>query len=252
MLLISGSAKSALTMSCASQYNLHIGDSSPTYLTVVKGALHGDVVNVGVQHRGHLSLLNGADLALGVHDEHADVLLASKTIDSSRAGVTASRANNGQVFPLFAGLILALVPANEEVLEQVAQELQSNILEREGRAMEQLQQVEVLFLVEGCDGDNVVGTEGSIALSDNLLQIGFGDLIARDVEGEDLECEILEGKVPPFGLPVGWERGDFFGDEEATVGSEALQDDIFEGKLVISSQRKLQCKQACVDVCEMW
>lgn len=133
---------------------------------------------IGVQHRGHLSLLNGADLALGVHDEHADVLLASQTVDSGRASVTTGRTDDSQVFPLLARLILALVPANEEVLEEVAQELQSNILESESRAVEQLQQVEVLVLVEGCDGNNVVGTECSIALSDDLLQIGFGDLIA--------------------------------------------------------------------------
>lgn len=192
-------------------------------------------MNVGVKHRGHLSLLDGADLALGVHNEYADVLLASKTIDSGRASVTAGRTNNSQVFPLLAGLILALVPANEEVLEQIAQELQSNILESESWAVEQFQQVEVLFLVEGCDGNNVVGTECSIALSDDLFQIGFGDLVARDVEGEDLEGKILEGEVPPFGLPVGWEGGNFFGNEEATVGGETLQDDILEGKLVIFS-----------------
>lgn len=192
-------------------------------------------MNVGVKHRGHLCLLDGADLALGVHNEHADVLLASQTVDSRRTSVTTGRADNSQVFPFLARLILALIPANEEVLEQVTQELKSNILESESRAVEQLQQVEVLFLVEGCNGNNVVGTECSIALSDDLLQIGFGDLIARDVEGEDLEGEILEGEVLPFGLPVGWEGGDFFGNEEATVGGETLQNDIFEGKLVIFS-----------------
>jgi hypothetical protein len=175
---------------------------NPAYLAVIKGALHGDVVNIGVQNSGHLSFLNRADLALGVHNEHADILLASQTIDSSRSSVTAGRAHNGQVLPLLAGLILALVPANEEVLEEVAQELQSNIFESESWAVEQLQQMEVLFLVEGCDRDNVLGTECSIALSDDLLQIGFGNLVARDVEGEDLECEILEGEIPPFRLPV--------------------------------------------------
>ena len=192
-------------------------------------------MNVGVKHSGHLSLLDGADLALGVHNEHTDVLLASQTINSGRPSVTTGRTYNSQVFPLLAGLILALIPANEEVLEQVAQELQGNILEGESWAVEQLQQVEVLFLVEGCDGNNVVGTECSIALSDDLLQIGFGDLVARDVEGEDLEGKILEGEVPPFGLPVGWEGGNFFRNEEATVGGETLQDDILEGKLVIFS-----------------
>ena len=149
-----------------------------TYLTVIKGAFDSDVVYVCIQNSGHLSFLNRADLALGVHDEHADVFLASQTINSSRASVTTGRANDSQVFPLLAGLILALVPADEEVLEKVTQELQSNILESKSRAVEQLQQVEVLLLVEGCDGNNVVGTECSIALSDDLLQVGFGDLIA--------------------------------------------------------------------------
>jgi hypothetical protein len=33
-------------------------------------------------------------------------------------------------------------------------------------------------LVEGCDGDNVVGAECSVALVDDFFQIGFGDLFA--------------------------------------------------------------------------
>ena len=155
-----------------------IACTEQTDLAIVECSLHGNVVYIGVQHRGHLSLLNGADLALGVHDEHADVLLASQTVDSGRASVTTGRTDDSQVFPLLARLILALVSANQEVLEKVAQELQSNILESESWAVEQLQQVEVLLLVEGCDGNNVVGTECSIALSDDLLQVGFGDLIA--------------------------------------------------------------------------
>jgi len=111
----------------------------PTYLAVIKSAIYGNVMHVGVQNCGHLSLLNRADLALRVHDKHADIFLASQTVDGGRASVTAGRTNNSQVFPFFASLILALVPANEEVLEEVAQELQSNILESKGRAVEQLQ-----------------------------------------------------------------------------------------------------------------
>ena len=70
--------------------------------------------------------------------------------------------------------------------------------------MEKLQKMEVLLLVEGGDRNDVVGAESGVALLDDLLQVGLGDLVARDVEREDLKGEILEGKVAPFGLPVGW------------------------------------------------
>ena len=174
------------------------------YLAIVESAFNGDVVYIGIQNCCHLSLLDWADFALGVHDEDADILLATETVNGRRASVTAGRANNSQVFPLLARLILALVSTDEEVLEEVAQELQGNILESKGRAVEKLQKMEVLLLVEGGDRDDVVGAESGVALLDDLLQVGLGDLVARDVEREDLKGEILEGKVAPFGLPVGW------------------------------------------------
>lgn len=49
------------------------------------------------------------------------------------------------MFPIAARL--ALVLAHEKVLEQVAQELQRNILEGECRSVKKLQQVDVLLLV---------------------------------------------------------------------------------------------------------
>lgn len=145
------------------------------YLAIIKGAFYGNVVHVGIENCGHLRLLDRADLALGVHDEYADILLATQTVDGGRASVTAGGTNNSQVFSVFA-LALALVSANEEVLEQVTQELQGDIFESEGRTMEKLQQVEVLLFVEGGDRDDVVGAECTIALLDDFLQVGFGDL----------------------------------------------------------------------------
>ena len=206
-------------------------DLESAYLAIVESALDSNVVYVGIKDCGHLRLLDRADFALGVHDEHADILLAAQTVDGRRASVTAGRANDSQVFPVLALLLLALIPADEEVLEQVAQELQGNILEGKGRAVEELQKVEVLLLVKSFDRDNVVGTECGVALSDDLLEVGFGDLVAGDVEGKDLKGEILEGKVAPFGLPVGWEGWDFLRDKQAAVFGETLQDDILEGKL---------------------
>lgn len=176
---------------------------------------------IGVQDSSHLSLLNRANLALGVHDEHTNILLTTETVDGSRAGVTTGCANNGQVFSGLS-LLFTTVSAGEEVLKQVSKELKSDIFESKGRAVEEFQQVEVLLLVEGGDGNDVVCAESAIALLDDLLEVGFGDFLAGNIEGEDLKGEVLERQIPPSCLPVGWEGGDLFGDEQAAVVGETL------------------------------
>lgn len=186
------------------------------YLTIVECSLDCKVVHILVQHSRHLRFLYRADLALGVHNENADILLAAQTIDGCRASVTARRANDSQV--LSARVLLALVPPHKEVLKQIAQKLQGHILERKRRPMEQLQQMQVLLLVQRHQRTDILRAEGAIALLNDLPQILLRDLFARDVQTEDLKGQVLEGVVAPFRLPVGGEGGDFFGDEEAAVG----------------------------------
>ena len=136
------------------------------------------------------------------------------------------------MFPVAAGLVL--IPAHEEVLEEVAQELQSDILEGECRAVEQLEQVDVLLLVE-CDGRCAVfGAECGVTAAYDVLEIGGGNLRGRDVAGEDLVCEVLEGQVLPLGRPVLRESGDLLGDEETAIGGKALEYDFLEGELMLS------------------
>jgi hypothetical protein len=78
-------------------------------------------VYVGIEDRGHLRLLYRANLALGEHDEDRHILLSAQTVDGSRASITACCANDGQVLPV--ATCLVLVPADEEVFEEVAEEL---------------------------------------------------------------------------------------------------------------------------------
>jgi hypothetical protein len=139
------------------------------------------------------------------------------------------------VFPLAPALVLILT--NEEVLEEVAQELQCHILERERRPVKQLQQMYVLVLVEGHGRSNVFGAECSVAAANDVFEVGGRDLGGRDVEGEDLVCEVLEGQVVPFRGPVAGKHRDLFWDEQAAVGGEALKNDVLEGKLAGQSGR---------------
>ena len=186
-------------------------------------------MNVGIENGCHLSLLDRADLALGVHDEDGNILLTAQAVDGGGTGVTTGSTNDSQVLSVSA--LLALVHAYEEVLEKVADELESDILESERGTVEQFHQMQVLGLVKSDDGGDIFGAEGGITAVDDVFEIGRGDFAVGDVQAEDLKGELLEGKVAPFGLPVRGQSGHLFGDEQAAVCSETLEDDVFERQL---------------------
>lgn len=54
------------------------------HLAIVKVTGNGEVVNILIQDRCHLRLLDGADTALGMQDEHGYILLAPETVYSRR------------------------------------------------------------------------------------------------------------------------------------------------------------------------
>jgi hypothetical protein len=89
----------------------------------------------------------------------------------------------------------------------------------------------VLLLVERDGGCDVFCTERRVAAADDVFEVGGRYFRGRDVEGEDFVCEVLEGQVFPRGRPVVGQTGYLFGDEQAAVGGETLQYDLFKGEL---------------------
>ena len=68
--------------------NLFVGEQRlDDILAIIKRAVDGQTVHVGVEDRGHLRFLHGADASLREHDEHRDVFLVAKTVDGGRAGI---------------------------------------------------------------------------------------------------------------------------------------------------------------------
>lgn len=94
---------------------------------------------------------------------------------------------------------LALVFPRQEIFEEVAQELQRDILESKCRPVEQLQEVQVILEVS--QGGHVLVTKGRVAPVDDVLEVLGGDLSGRNVERQDVEGEVGERQVLPA-VPV--------------------------------------------------
>lgn len=186
------------------------------YLAVVKGAGNGKVVDVLVKDGGHLRLLDGRHATLRVHDEDGNILLSTKTIDGGGTRVTAGGTDDGQVVSISPRL--ALVLSDQEVLEQITEELQSNILKGKSRTVEEFEEICVVGEVD--EGSGLGGAEGGITAVDDVLEVGRGNLGGGDVEGEDLEGQFGEAEVLPRLPCLG--LGDVLGDIKAAIVGETF------------------------------
>lgn len=73
------------------------------------------------------------------------------------------------------------------------------------------------------------GAERRVGTVDDAFQVFPRDLGGRNVKRQDLECQLGEGEILPT-LPLAG-VGDLLWDIQATIGGEALQNDLLEGEL---------------------
>ncbi len=197
-------------------------------LRIVKAAFDGEVVDVGRAHRGHLAALHIAHPAFGVEHEDFGSRTACDRMDRGRSGITAGRADNRQT----------LVTALKENLEQVAEQLQRHILERQRRAVEQFEQP-VLLIELHQRGHRGVGEFGAVDLLANGGQFRLGQAVTD--EGAHHGGGDLPIGQPAQGADLGFaETRPFDGQIEAAIAGEARERNPFE--------IERRCAAACRDI----
>src|SRR5690606_29004209 len=91
-------------------------------------ALDGDVVDVVAEDGGHLPALHIGHSLVRMQDEDVHALAATASLNGRRAGVTRGGTDDYRT----------LATLGQEVIQQTTQQLQGEVLERQGRAVEQL------------------------------------------------------------------------------------------------------------------
>ena len=161
-------------------------------LAVVKRAAKGNVVDVRVDDRDHLELLGARGAPLGVHDEALNPLLPAQPVDRARPRVARCGAHDRNLLPR---------PHRQEVLKEIAKELERDVLEGEGGAVEELEGVHAV--ADRHRRRHVRVAEGAVRPGDDVLQLLWRHVVWPDVQRHDLEREILEGEAAPFFGRVG-------------------------------------------------
>ena len=176
-------------------------------LGVVEAAIDRDIVDVAVAHRGHLAPLDRGNAARRVEHEHVDLGPPGERVDRRRAGVARGRADHGQM----------RVAGAEEALEQQPEQLQRDILERQGRPVEQLEQpVARVELDQRRDRGVIEPAIGRLAQS---AQLGRRQRIA-DKRLHHASRRLDIGQAGERGDLVMRQAGPGVGHVEPAVGSE--------------------------------
>ncbi|SVJ78826.1 Uncharacterised protein [Klebsiella pneumoniae] len=184
-------------------------------LAVVEVAFDGDVVDVVAEDGGHLPALHLGHAVVRVHDEDVDVVATAAAFDGRGAGIAGGGPHDHH----------ALAALGQHMVEQAAEQLQGEVLEGQGRAVEQLQHPFVA--VQLAQRRHCVMGEDAIGFLEDLLEVGIGDA-AGDERAHHPEGQLVVGQADPGGDLLEGEAWQVFRDVEAAVAGQAGEEDIFE------------------------
>ncbi len=185
-------------------------------LAVVEGPADGEIEDVGIGDGRHLQFLDGRDAAMWMKDEDVDILLATHPVNGSTPGVAGSGAED----------VHLLAPLLQQILEEVAEKLQGDILERQGRAMEQLKNVDPILMDHRHDLGVRKGTVGAI---DQILEVGGRDFSGEKID--DLERQFGIGQTGEHIDIAPGQGRDRFGQQQAAVIGQTHHHRFLEGKI---------------------
>ncbi|MNQ89728.1 hypothetical protein D3C85_1050440 [compost metagenome] len=172
-------------------------------------------MDVLAENRGHLATLHLGHTVVRVQDEDVDVFAVLAAFDGGRAGITGSSADDHH----------ALAALFQHVVEQTTEQLQGEVLERQGRAVEQLQHpfvaVQLTQRRNGAVGEHAVG------FFKNLFEIGVRNA-AGDERAHDAEGQFVIRQAGPGGDFLLGETWQVFRDVQTAVGGKTSQQDVFE------------------------
>ncbi len=172
-------------------------------------------MNVLTEDGGHLPTLHLRHALVRVQDEDIDVFAVLAPFDGRRAGVAGGSADDHH----------ALAALFQHVVEQATEQLQGKVLERQGRAVEQLQYPLVAVqLAQRCDG--AMGKH-AVRLFQDLFKIRIRNA-AGDERAHHSESQLVIRQAGPGGDFFLGEAWQVFGHIQAAVGGKACQQNVLE------------------------
>nr|WP_263974802.1 hypothetical protein [Pseudomonas muyukensis] len=172
-------------------------------------------MDVVAEDGGHLPALHFRHTLVRVQDEDVDVVATAATFDGGRAGVATGGADDHH----------ALAALDQHMVEQAAEQLQGEVLERQGRAVEQLHHP--LVAVELAQRRHRGMGEVAVGFFEDLLEVGIGDA-AVDERAHHPEGQFVVRQAGPGGDFFLGEAWQVFGDVQAAITGQASQQDVFE------------------------
>ena len=181
-------------------------------LTVVERAVDGDGVDVRRVEGGHLATLDLTRSALRKEDDDVDPVAVANGVHGCRPGVARCRPHDGH----------SLISPFELMVEQAAEQLQGDIFERQGRTVEELEQV--MPGLEFNQRAHLGVREGRIGVLDHRPEVVEADRVGNEGchhgGGDRGVVTLGRRKLRPCGRQV-----------QTTVGGEAAEQGVAEPDL---------------------